>query len=75
MTREEEDRRLALSTAVAKVNAAIDLISEIDSEAIGCRALVARTLGMMGTVRDAAQAGLDALRRKAIDEEREATKK
>lgn len=34
MTREEEDRRLALSTAIAQINAAIDALAKVDRAAM-----------------------------------------
>ena len=68
MTREEEDRRLALATAIAKLNAAIDLAGSEAVEAVGCRGLVDRAIGSMRSIRDVAEADLDAMKRKAIDE-------
>ena len=74
MTREEEDRRLALSTAIARVNAAIDSLDQIDGSAFGVRSLINDAIVPMRSIVSVAQADLDALKKMAIDEEREATK-
>ena len=76
MTREEEDRRLALSTAIARVNAALDQIEGIDMSR-----MLPPVWGMIATARAqldlaarVATRALEDMKQKAIDEEREATK-
>lgn len=70
MTREEEDRRLALSTAIARVNAALDQIEGIDMSR-----MLPPVWGMIATARAqldlaarAARSTLNDMRQKAIDE-------
>ena len=74
MTREEEDRRLALSAAIANMNKAIELVWTAVGKVGGVMSTVDRAVANIRLIVDVAQADLDALKKKAIDEEREATK-
>ena len=66
MTREEEDRRLALSTAVAQINAAFDATSAIDRAAMPEAVLgwLSRARGSLKNAGDEVDAELTALRSK-----------
>ena len=76
MTREEEERRLALSTAIAQINAAHDALDAIDWSRLPLAShdFLSAARRNMTDAGNVAQINLDALKKKAIDEEREATK-
>lgn len=76
MTREEDDRRLALSAGVAGANRAIDNLDGIDMSRTPYAAHDKLTAARWQIVRAVAEMDreLAALKLKAIDEEREAAK-
>ena len=70
MTREEEERRLALSTAVAKINAAIDSLRRVTWSSPVCEEIAGRVGGEMRGLARLAQIELDELRAKRAAEDR-----